>query len=279
MFRIKNMSPEDFPFAVNITDEMNWGMTDADFQFNLNLEPQGCFVLLDNSEKVGLATCISFGDVGWFGNLIVKKTHRNSGGGSLLVEHAIQHLRNRKVETVGLYAYIDKVPMYERLGFKRDTEFTYMKGKGFHTTSKEKMRKCGKHDFTAIIQQDSHCFGGARRRLLEPILSDPDNLCYVGIENGKLCGFITVVAYDKTAELGPLVCQRERGDIAVALAKTVLDKLDGFEVSLCLPKQEASIVNVLAEAGFKETFPVARMFLGPPPRGECIYVAESLERG
>ena len=61
MFRVKNMSAEDFAFAINITDPVGWDLTEADFAFMLKLEPEGCFVLLDDSEKVGIATTVSFG--------------------------------------------------------------------------------------------------------------------------------------------------------------------------------------------------------------------------
>ena len=54
---------------------------------------------------MGIATCISFGKVGWFGNLIVKEEIRHKGAGSLLVKHAIDYLQGKGVETIGLYAY------------------------------------------------------------------------------------------------------------------------------------------------------------------------------
>ena len=82
MFSARSMSAEDFAFAINITDQMNWDLTEADFAFMLRLEPEGCFVLLDGSEKVGIATTVSFGELGWFGNLIVQNDKRKKGGGS-----------------------------------------------------------------------------------------------------------------------------------------------------------------------------------------------------
>ena len=71
MFNVKNMQVSDFPFAVQLANTMNWNMTIKDFEFMLKLEPQGCFVLLHNKERVGIATIVTFGKVGWFGNFIV----------------------------------------------------------------------------------------------------------------------------------------------------------------------------------------------------------------
>ncbi len=83
------MRPEDFLFATELANTMNWNMSPEDFQFNSMLEPDGCLVLFEDSKPLGIATCISFGKIGWFGNLIVKEEVRHKGAGSFLVKHAI----------------------------------------------------------------------------------------------------------------------------------------------------------------------------------------------
>ena len=51
MFRIKTMTPEDFDFATQITDKMNWNLATADFEFMIELEPKGCFILEEDSKR------------------------------------------------------------------------------------------------------------------------------------------------------------------------------------------------------------------------------------
>jgi hypothetical protein len=68
-------------------------------------------------------------------------------------------------------------------------------------------------------------------------------------------------------------------EAAAVLLKTILSRLNGLAVSMCIPKKEAALLNMLSKAEFREDFPVARMFLGPPVAKNCIYMAESLERG
>ncbi len=101
-------------------------MAPEDFEYMLNLEPQGCFVLFDGSERIGIATCISFGKVGWFGNLIIKEKCRKKGAGSLLVKHAVDYLQSRGVKTIGLYAYPNLLNFYSRQGFKEDEDFSVL---------------------------------------------------------------------------------------------------------------------------------------------------------
>jgi len=279
MFQVKKMSAKDFEFAARITDKMNWNLAREDFEFMLELEPEGCFVLFSDSERIGIATTISYGKIAWFGNLVVTKSRRKKGAGSLLVKHSLKYLESKNVETVGLYAYMDRTPFYKRLGFEYDAEFIVLDGKGFSSPSKPAARKVEKKDIQKIIDYDSACFGASRRKLLEPILFDPDNLCYFYTENGNVFGYVVAKLYRGMAELGPLVCQQGRSDIAINLLRTILNKLEGLEVSMCIPQKEKAILNMLIQWGFTENFRVARMFFGMPSVRECIFAAESLERG
>ena len=279
VFRVKTMSPEDFDFAVQITDKMNWNLTTADFEFMIELEPEGCFVLLENSKKIGLATTVSFGTVAWFGNLIVKECHRKRGAGSQLVKHSVEYLTHKHVKTVGLYAYMDRIPFYERLGFKRDLEFTVLNGRGFSLPVKSVARKAEKQDLKEIFEFDRSCFGASRRKLLEPIILDSDNLCYTSAEGERMVGYVVAKVYRQMGEIGPLVCQKGREDVAVNFLRSVLSRLGGYEVSMYVPNKESKILNSLKTWGFTESFHVARMFFGSPIAKHCISIPESLERG
>ncbi|NWG11382.1 GNAT family N-acetyltransferase [Candidatus Bathyarchaeota archaeon] len=279
MYHIKTMSAEDLEFAVQITDTMDWGMINEDFELIMQLEPEGCFTLSSDSERIGIATTISFGKVGWFGNLIVNETHRGKGAGSLLVKHAIQYLTSKNVKTIGLYAYTEKIPFYQRLGFKYDSDFIIMKGKGFSSSIQAGLREAKEEEIKTIIKFDQSCFGASRKKILEPILSDSNNLCYVSFEEGQLAGYVAAKVYEGIADLGPLVCKPRRGRVALALLKIILNRLDGFEISLCIPKKESEILDFLSKSGFSEGFRVARMFYGPDIIKYCMYIAESLERG
>jgi len=279
MFQIKNMRAEDFAFAVRITDTMNWKLVEEDFEFMLELEPQGCLVLFHDSERVGIVTTISFGKIGWLGNLIVAESHRGRGAGTLLARRAVKYLTSKNVETIGLYAYLDKIPFYQNLGFERDSEFIVLTGRGFYSSATANVREVKKEDIQGIINFDKNCFGASRRKLLEPILLDQNDLCYVSVEDGQMLGYAVSKTCKRTAELGPLMCRRERSDIAVNLLKANLNRLEGFDVFMCVPERELTILNVLKRTGFNEDFRVARMFFKPRTVKDCVYIAESLERG
>ncbi len=279
MLQVKVMSPDDYAFAMQLTDEMSWGMTEQDFEFITTLEPEGCLVLLSDSEKIGISTAISYGKIGWFGNLIVEKPYRNKGAGSLLVNRSIQYLGRRKVETIGLYSYLNTVPFYEKVGFKQHSSFSVLKGKAVSRPADTNVREVTAKDEQGIIDYDTLCFGGNRGKLLRPLLTSPQNISYMSVKNGRIMGYLVAKVYDDTAELGPLMCQQESSETAINLLNTVLGSLDGCEVSICVSNVKGDVVNALKRLSFREDFPVTRMFWGPPANSTCIYAAESLERG
>ena len=274
------MLPQDYQFATELANTMNWNMAPEDFQYMTTLEPEGCFVLSEGSEPIGIATCISYGRVGWFGNLIIKEECRGRGAGSLLVQHAIDYLQGKGAETIGLYAYSNLIKFYSNLGFKRDIEFAVLQAKITTIPTTEMFPRIKKANVNAVSKFDSEYFGGDRRKLLESIILDEGNLCYFFSERGRVVGYVAAKVYEGMAEVGPLVCQCDRSDVAVALVGAALGKLAGFEVYVWgLPKKEAALAHALSGFGFREDFSVTRMFLGTPVAKNCIYIAESLERG
>ena len=279
MFHVKRMTKEDFEFAVHLTDTMNWNLAQEDFEFAMMLEPNGCFVLLSDSEKIGIATTISFDRVGWLGNVIVSENHRGGGGGSLLVKHSIEYLKSKNVGTIGLYGYLERIPFYTRHDFRYDSEFIVLKGRGFSTPIRGHLYEAKKEDIREIIEFDRLCFGASRKKLLDPIIHNSDNICYVFREGEQMLGFVVAKVYDEMAEIGPLVCRQGCDEAAMNLLKAALSRLNGLEVSLCLGRKEMAIINNLINYGFREDFSLTRMFHGAPITNNYIYMTESLERG
>ena len=146
---------------------MNWNMAPEDFQFTVSLEPEGCFVAFEGSERLGIATCISFGSVGWFGNLIVKPDHRRRGVGRELVKHALHYLQNKGVKTVGLYAYQNLVSFYNGLGFKQDEDFSVLHTEHLGVLPDKSLLSVGKNQLPLVEAFDRTFFGGDRKKLLE----------------------------------------------------------------------------------------------------------------
>jgi hypothetical protein len=133
--------------------------------------------------------------------------------------------------------------------------------------------------FQAIAKFDIECFGGDRARLLESIILEQGNLGYYLSNRTGVVGYIAATVYDKMAWIGPLMCKKEKVEDASKLLKGVLGKLPGKRVFVALPRKETVLTDMLTANGFKEVFSVERMYLGSNSARNCIYLAESLERG
>ena len=143
----------------------------------------------------------------------------------------------------------------------------------------ENLLSVGKAHIGLIEGFDSRCFGGDRKKLLKSIILEEGNLNYYVSKGNELAGYAAATVYRKMAWIGPLICQEGNVDAAVTLLKAVLSKLAGKSVYLALPKKETALIEMLSAVGFKKDFSVNRMFFGSKLSTNCIYLAESLERG
>jgi GNAT superfamily N-acetyltransferase len=279
MLKVKVMTENDYEFAVELANTMDWSMEEADFKFNRSLEPEGCLVLFNNTQPIGIATCISFGKVGWFGNLIVKANQRKHGAGRLLLEHAINYLKGKGVETVSLYAYQHLKEFYGRSGFKADFDLEVMHCENVPVIDWTPPQFESQPDFSELNRFDTNFFGADRSRLLKGIMQEEGNLCYASMNGKMVDGYILAKVYESMAEVGPLVCQPSDEKTAMMLLARMLSNLKGRYVSVYLPELQKGLLKFLEDIGFQKAFSLSRMFLGTPKIQECIYIAESLERG
>jgi predicted N-acetyltransferase YhbS len=279
MLQVKTLTKKDYPFAVDLANTMNWSMAIEDFEFMATLESGGCFLLLDDKERLGIATCIGYGKLGWFGNLIVKEDSRRRGGGRALVKYALDYLHGKGVETVGLYAYPHLHGFYGHLGFKFDQDFSVLATEKLKPVTAEALPVVGKRQFPAIVRFDSAYFGAQRKKLLESIILQKGNASYYVSEGKEVVGYVAATIYESMAWVGPLICQPKRQDIAASLIKAVLAKVGGRSVYAVVSKADAALLDVFSSFGFREEFFVSRMFLGEVTAKNCIYMAESLEHG
>jgi hypothetical protein len=136
-----------------------------------------------------------------------------------------------------------------------------------------------KSNIRAIANFDKEYFGGNRIRLIESIILENGNLSYYKSAGTKVVGYVAATVYETMAWVGPLICLKDNVEVAMTLIKKVLSKLTTLSVYMVLPKKETSIIDMLSCVGFKQDFSVVRMFFGSAVGKNCIYSAESLERG
>ena len=275
---IRKMRRSDFAFAIRLTDTMNWDLTEKDFTFLIELEPEGCFVAIADAKRVGITTTAHFGKIGCIGNVIVDAQYRSKGIGVRLVQEATRYLSDKYASTITLYAYQNTVEFYEKMGFKADYNLIRFTGEGQRSQEKyDNVRAMTQRDLEEAINIDYECMSWNRERLLRRKFAESGDLCHAARQNGKLVGFIMADRYRQ--EIGPLICRPNRDGEAISLLKTVLDKLIDVEIGIGISEKKPRIADALVQMSFKEEFRVTLMHLGEAlPNTHCMVAMESLER-
>ncbi len=117
MIRIRAMTTDDIPSGLELSRQAGWNQGDVDWRRAVELEPGGGFVALRDGEAVGTTTTCVFGKVAWVALVLVDERFRRQGIARALMEHALEYLDGRGVETARLDATPLGQPLYERLGF------------------------------------------------------------------------------------------------------------------------------------------------------------------
>jgi len=279
MFLVKKMVAADFSFAVQLANTMDWNMSVKDFEFMTSVEPFGSFVLFNDLERLGIATCVDYGHVGWFGNLVIKDDYRNIGAGSFLLRHAINYFKKKGILTIGLYSYPALTDFYIKNKFVIDTEFFVLRGSPLILTDFIKKEEAKKKNFLSLLKFDKSCVGFNREKTLLPLFSDKNNKVYFSSQNGNIEGYILIKIVNQTAEIGPLITKKNSETISIDLLYTALKKLTDFDVFIYIQKKNKELIKLLNKSGLQKEFSVVRMFLGSSIDIDCLNFPESLERG
>jgi len=259
---------------------MDWGFVAEDFEFMIDLEPKGCFTVFDDTRFIGLTTTISYGRLGWIGNVIVEQDYRNRGAGSILIEKSIDFLKKKGAESIGLYSYTDTTTFYESLGFKNDKAFMYLTGSVFGESPTEKLQPMSTEQFVNAVTFDERCVGASREKLLKAIYTKAGNLCYSIYEGKEITGFIMTKVSPKTLEVGPITGKAGTENTMSNLLNEVLGNFRGFEIYLGIPENKLKMISTLNTLRVHSKFKVVRMYYGEILQDKgCGLAMESLERG
>lgn len=281
--QIRTMCPDDFAALVALTDKEQWHYRVPDFEEMHRLEPEGCFVGVDGDCIVALATTISYGEVGYIGNVVIEKKMRRKGLGQRIMERAGGYLKGTGVSTVRLYSYQHSVKFYEALGFSRDANvLLYLSPEGAATESnvaKETTRVTSPttpSNASSIYRFDCDCFGANRSRRLEPSITSPTGRGFVTSASDNIDGYILFSPSSHGVELGPCVCVDS--EAFKELIGAVLSIASGPAI-IAVPAENTAAQGVLEKMGFSQKGFITGMHTGRdwyPRRPEYIYGIGSL---
>jgi ribosomal protein S18 acetylase RimI-like enzyme len=255
--KILEMTPQDIPFALSLTDHEKWGHQEVDFRRRIDLDPRGSFVAILNDEKVGIISSVMHGKYAFLGNLIIRDGFRGEGIGEQLMKHSIHYLLDKKTTSIELDGVLSAVSLYRRLGFR--DKYLSMRFMRTPDNSNPPSTTMEKVNGKSIVAFDKRQTGLSRKNFLEGTMIDYPN-CSFTIGN-PISGYGMIKPRATgTYAIGPIIANDFRS--AKILLNQILIKFGDKPLSIGVPEQNHKMSQLLVEKGFQYRQPSLRMFFG-----------------
>jgi ribosomal protein S18 acetylase RimI-like enzyme len=218
---IREMQYTDLPFTAACTSAEGWASEDlATLEGFFLHDNRGCFIAELGGQPAGMCIATCYGASGFIGELIVGPASRGRGIGASLLNHSVDYLRTKGVETVYLDGVLKAVDLYERNGFRkicRSWRFTgHLAGQ-----SHPNVRRMTQEDMQQVASLDSQAFGEDRSFFLLHRLERYPDLGWVMVEGGHITGYILGRSGEAWLSAGPWVVSEtisDPGDLLQAFA-------------------------------------------------------------
>lgn len=255
---IRTIKPLDFNFIIGLAALENIKYSKKDLKRIIDFEPEGCFIALDGEQRLGIVTTITYGNVGWIGNLFVERSTRRRGTGTKLVKEALEYMQKKDVKIPKLYCFPNRVAFYRKLGFKTEINVQVMVGKGRKTSFSE-VNELSEDTLNEILPLDKKIFGADRSHLLHRLQQEFPKNCFSAYHKKKLVGYIMANGSEDEFELGPWVClPKYQNRYGEQLLKAGINSLDKKIIDLSTPLNN-KMKEILVINGFKKQGIAVRM--------------------
>lgn len=272
MIRLRSMTIADVPLGMRLKEQAGWNQIEADWRRFLALEPDGCFVAELDGRAVATTTTCVFDSVAWIAMVLVDKSARHQGIATRLVDHAVQYLEGRGVETVRLDATPLGRPVYERLGFVAEYELVRLEGTGSASVSGQSIALAVPEDSSAAAKLDRQISGTDRSRLLKAMFRERPDAARVALDgsNSKTVGYAMLRAGSNATQIGPAAALTP--DAGCALLDWAFQQCDGQSVFVDIPIDNQPAIDWANGKGLETQRPFTRMYRGRPVQDRVAHL-------
>jgi GNAT superfamily N-acetyltransferase len=246
---VRRMAEGDLSFCLELMRPTGWGNTVDDLRRMMSYEPGGCFIASLDDEDVGMVGSISYGRVGWVGDLIVLPEQRGGGIGTSLMTRALRHLEGSGVVSVRLDSVAKAIPLYRRLGFREEYPSLRFTGIG-RPSNASRVDRMNHADLSEVSKLDERFFGASRERVIERVLHDFPDLCHVARVGLRISGYIMAKIGEGSHKIGPWICDPREPGLAESLLRRIMDEVDGERLWVGVPGGNVASVEILKSNGF-----------------------------
>lgn len=220
---VERLAERDIGDAWQLSTQVGWNQTRADWHRLLELFPETCFAGWVDGDLVATSTLATYGRrAGWIGMVLVDEDYRRRGYGSEIFQRALEAGLDADLEIVGLDATDAGRTVYSQYGFESVSGIDRWSGT-LETVSDLDVTDTvtGVRSIDEIASFDRRYSGIDRSVLLGHLLDAEDVGCIRRERMGETRGYAIVRPGRTHPHVGPVVAS-EREDAAVlfgALAK------------------------------------------------------------
>ena len=184
--KFEKVTPKDIEQIANLQPD-GWSDIMTEFRFFLSANFCNPIKLIVDNEIVGVGCSVTFKNSAWLAHIIVGSEYRKRGFGSHIVEHLLNDLKNKPIESISLIASHFGEPVYKKFGFKTVSDYIYLERKEPWIDSEisERIVPFESKFYSDIIRLDKEISGEER----EPLLKRYIESSFLYIENNELKGF------------------------------------------------------------------------------------------
>ena len=250
LMRIKILNKSDIP-GLNKLPPVDWTFDYEQFLNDYILEDYfHAFVMIQDDQIIGTGNAFIKNKIAWLANIIIDEKHRRKGLGFQMTKFLVDYLISIGCETQLLIATPLGAPVYQKVGFRKTSEYhCFDSDTKLNYSDSKSIRLLTGDDLDQVIKLDQEVNAENRAHLIGKYYSN--GLGYFNSEN-KLQGFYLpdfsrglALAKDKTA--------------GIELLKIKHSKIG---MRTMLPVENKEGIEFLESAGLKKGEKLVRMLLG-----------------
>lgn len=227
-------SDSDIDAIAALRESVGWGAHEWALRAAMQPPHARCLLVIAGEDRiVAVGSGISYGALGFVGNMIVDEEHRGRGVGSAVLEAVIGFLEERGCRRLELYATSAGRPLYARHGFElTDPSAMVIVPRGAVPATGATLDIEEATDLHALRAYDAPRFGGDRSSLLAMMQADRRRPLLVALSGDGIGGYLWLRA--DGPRVGPFVADEPA--IAAALLRAAFERVpEAADLALNLP--------------------------------------------
>ena len=262
----------DIDAITALRESVGWGAHDWALRAAMQPPDAHCFLVIASDDRiVGVGSGISYGALGFVGNMVVDEAHRGRGIGSAVLNAVIHFLEGRGCRRLELFATPAGRPLYARHGFElTDPSAMVAVPRDAVPATDGAVHVEEATELDALRAYDAPRFGGDRGGLLSMMRADRLRPLLVARSGDRIGGYLWLRA--DGLRVGPFVADEPA--IAGALLGAAFERAPAAaDLTLNLPMSNQPGVEWLRGLGLALEPWDGRMARGPQieRRNDTIY--------